>query len=49
VLTRGAVLRAGRTDSAAEFSFFAADLLGIVALISIIEFLDYISTKKCFI
>jgi hypothetical protein len=46
VLTRGVTLRA---DSFADVSLFIADLLGIVALISIIEGPNYISTKKCFI
>jgi hypothetical protein len=49
VLTRGAAGLAGRAVSVAGFAFFAADLPGIVALISSIEGLNYISAKKCFI
>ena len=51
VLTRGAVFLAGRAVSFGMVfvSFFASDLLGIGALISIIEGKDYNPAKKCFI
>jgi hypothetical protein len=47
--TREVVLRAGLAVSLADVSLLITGLTGMVALISSIEGLNYISTKKCFI